>query len=80
MLQLRDYNESYLSRRHFTLECVSDGVWQIRDGQWNMDAMAWVQSTNGTYVNSTAATKDGLGLRNGDIITAGDIKLRFETK
>lgn len=80
MIQLRDYTESYLSRRHFTMECTAPGSWFIRDGQWNMDEMAWLSSTNGTYVNSSAASQAGLELKNGDIITAGDIKLRFETK
>ena len=80
MIQLRDYNESYLSRRHFTLECAGKGEWLIRDGQWNMEEMAWLPSTNGTFVNSATASPEGLRIKNGDIITAGDIKLRFEAK
>ncbi len=78
MIQLRDYSESYLSRRHFTLEAVPDAGWMIRDGQWNGESFVWEPSTNGTYVNSTAATPEGIPVGNGDIITAGDIKLRFE--
>lgn len=79
IIQLRDYTESYLSRRHFTLEKHASGQWMIRDGQWDASSRSWADSTNGTYVNSTQVSRDGSGLHNGDIITAGDIKLRFET-
>ena len=78
-VQLRDYSDSYLSRRHFTLEAVSDGQWVIRDGQWDPEYFEWVPSTNGTFINSTEVKPEGEPISNGDIITAGDIKLRFET-
>ena len=79
MIQLKDYSESYLSRRHFTLEEPHPGVWNLRDGQWDAETASWIPSTNGTYVNSRAASQNGIHIGNGDIITAGDIKMRFET-
>ena len=78
-IQLKDYTDSYCSRWHFTVEHPSEGVWLLRDGQWNPVERVWTFSTNGSYVNSTQADKDGVELHDGDIITAGDIKLRFET-
>lgn len=77
-IQLKDYSDSYCSRRHFTLECPERNVWILRDGQWIREEMSWKESTNGSYINSTQAGRDGEQLHNGDIITAGDIKLRFE--
>ena len=76
---LRDFEESHVSRNHFTLEKMSDGGWVIRDGQWIPEAGQWKLSTNGTYVNSSQATQAGQRLSSGDIITAGDIKIRFES-
>ena len=73
-----DFSESYVSRRHCTLECMQNGQWQIRDGQWNGDSMMWQNSTNGTFVNSESVSQDGKTLSNGDIITIGDIKLKLE--
>ncbi len=78
-IQLKDYNDSYVSRRHFTLERQSPGVWVLRDGQWDTAERRWMPSTNGSFVNSEEARSNGIELKNGDIITAGDIKLRFET-
>jgi pSer/pThr/pTyr-binding forkhead associated (FHA) protein len=43
-----------------------------------MEERCWKESSNGTYVNSTEATMAGVKVNNGDIITAGDIKLVFE--
>ena len=78
-IQLQDYSDSYCSRRHLTLENQSEGVWILRDGQWDKEERVWNTSTNGSYVNSARAETGGIRLNNGDIITAGDIKLRFET-
>lgn len=78
-IQLKDYSDSYLSRRHFTLEQQASGVWLIRDGQWDSLQRKWYDSTNGTYVNSTKVSRDGIKIKQGDIVTAGDMKLRFET-
>ena len=51
--------------------------WIIRDGQWQKSkSMAGVQ--NGTYVNSAQVTQQGYRLKVGDIISIGDVKMRFE--
>ena len=76
---LRDYEESHLSRFHFTLERKTDGTWLVRDGQWHSEEGEWVNSTNGTWINSTEVDQAGKILSNGDILTVGDIKLRFDT-
>lgn len=70
---------SYLSRYHFTLEKSSDGVfWTIRDGQWQKSERRWVTSTNGTYLNATPVTSAGMKVFTGDIITAGEYKIKVE--
>lgn len=76
---IEDYAESYVSRRHSTIENISNTYWQIRDGQWDADKAVWVYSTNGTYVNSDLVGQTGKLLQRGDIITIGDIKLKFDT-
>ena len=76
---VNDFTESYLSRKHCTLESLRHSYWLIRDGQWDSVSMEWRDSTNGTYVNSDSVGREGRVLKNGDIITVGDIKLRFET-
>lgn len=77
-IMLEDYAESYVSRRHCTIEMAGENNWHIRDGQWNMETFAWKNSMNGTYVNSDMVGENGQKLNNGDIITIGDIKLKFE--
>ena len=78
-IDLVDFSESYISRRHCTLENRSHVYWIIRDGQWDPDGMQWVDSTNGTYVDSNKIGREGCYLKSGNIITLGDMKLRFET-
>lgn len=78
IIQLQEFSEPYLSRHHFTLE-NNNGQWIIRDGQWFAEQRQWHNSTNGTFVNSQEVTMKGLQLSNGDIVSAGEIKLRFET-
>lgn len=73
-----DFSESYVSRKHCTLENLSGDRWQIRDGQWCAESMMWHNSTNGTYVNSESVDQNGKILSEGDIITIGDVKLKFE--
>lgn len=69
----------YVSRHHCTIEHhLLSNRWIVRDGQWNMRQRCWLHSSNGTYVNSTEASQNGLVLKNGDIITLGDVTLRFE--
>lgn len=70
---------TYVSRAHFTLQKAARGnTWIIRDGQWLMDKKRWEPSTNGTYLNSTPVSQEGLKLFTGDIITAGEYKLKVE--
>lgn len=77
-IQINDYEDSYMSRRHFSLENADAGKWMLRDGQWNRDSRSWENSTNGTFVNSAELDAKGCQLRDGDIITVGDVKLKFE--
>ncbi len=78
VIRLVDYADSYISRRHFTMEKGSDDVWIVRDGQWVMEERGWRNSSNGTHINSTEVTMAGVKISNGDIITVGDVKLVFE--
>ena len=74
-----DYDESYVSRRHCSIEQIGKGYWQIRDGQWDVENRMWKNSMNGTYVNSDSVTQNGRLLKSGDIITLGDVKLKLES-
>lgn len=78
-IDLQDFSDSYISRKHCTLESRGHSYWLLRDGQWDAAQQAWMDSTNGTYVNSTVVGREGFPLREGDIVTLGDMKLRFET-
>lgn len=72
-------NNSYVSRYHFTLEKSADGLsWLIRDGQWQKSERCWVTSTNGTYLNATPVSSQGIKVFTGDIITVGEYKLKVE--
>lgn len=74
-ISIKETQSCYISRCHCTIE--RDGNhFLIKDGQkvWN----SWRRSTNGTYVNSTEVTERGFYLAEGDIITIGDVKMRFE--
>ena len=77
---VEDYPESYMSRRHCTIENIGASYWQIRDGQWDADNFEWKNSMNGTYVNSDLVGQAGILLNNGDIITIGDVKLKYDVK
>jgi len=69
----------YISRKHCTLELTGNKQWYIRDGQWDKDApMMWKRSLNGTYINSSEVSHEGMPVNPGDIITIGDVKLRVE--
>lgn len=69
--------DTYLSRYHFTIECSRDRrYWMVKDGQWMKDIREWGTSTNGTYLNATLVTSEGQRLYTGDIITAGEFKLK----
>ena len=70
---------TYLSRQHFTLELATTGdYWTLRDGQWSKAEKKWLPSTNGTYLNATAVSEKGLRVFTGDIITAGEYKIKIE--
>lgn len=72
-------HSDYMSRFHATIEQSKDKkYWIIRDGQWNPTLGQWKNSSNGTYVNSNPVGQNGYYLNLGDIITMGDITLRFE--
>lgn len=76
---LPENNSTYVSRYHFTLEKSKDGTfWIIKDGQWIKTKRGWVTSTNGTYLNATPVTQEGLKVFTGDIITAGEYKIKVE--
>lgn len=79
-LMIEDYDESYISRRHCTIEKIGPAYWQIRDGQWDPHNASWNTSTNGTYVNSDTVTQSGRLVKDGDIITIGDVKLKFDIR
>lgn len=71
-------NSIYISRFHFTLEKSKDGLfWIIRDGQWRKNEKRWVTSTNGTYINATRVSSDGMKVFTGDIITVGEFKIKI---
>lgn len=72
-------HSTYISRKHCTIEREQDGSFKIRDGQRDIHSFSgWHRSTNGTFVNSAEASDKGYYLRNGDIISIGDVKMRFE--
>lgn len=74
-ISLRETQSCYISRHHCTIEPDGDHF-LIKDGQ--KVGYSWKRSTNGTYVNSTEITERGFYLAPGDIITIGDVKMRFE--
>ncbi len=79
VLKVDPDGNTYLSRHHFTIECSRDRrFWMLKDGQWMRDLREWGTSTNGTYLNATPVTSDGQRLYTGDIITAGEFKLKVE--
>lgn len=76
-IEITENDSCYISRCHCTLEQDSNaGGWVIRDGQWQQ--RQWVNSTNGTYVNSTEVSSNGIQIKPGDIISIGEVKLRVE--
>ncbi|MCR4581951.1 MAG: protein kinase [Prevotella sp.] len=76
---IKSDHSDFMSRYHCTLEVgTNGGQWAIRDGQWRADQRQWLCSSNGTYVNSKPVNQNGFFLQAGDIITAGDVTMRFE--
>lgn len=74
-ISIKETQSCYISRRHCTIDRDGDHF-LIKDGQ--KAGYSWKRSTNGTYVNSTEVTERGYYLVSGDIITIGDVKMRFE--
>ena len=78
-IAIKEDNSTYISRQHSTIEKDSDGSLKIRDGQRDLRSCSrWNRSTNGTFVNSAEASENGYYLKDGDIISIGDVKMRFE--
>ena len=79
LLHITEQQSAYISRHHCTIETnPATDKWIIRDGQWQKELKLWQESSNGTYVNSTQVTKQGHIRKIGDIISIGDVKMRFE--
>lgn len=80
LISIKESGTTYISRRHATIELDSDtGKVYIRDGQWDKDAKeSWISSLNGTYVNSSEVTNEGMEMKPADIVSIGDVKLRVE--
>ncbi|MCM1033202.1 MAG: FHA domain-containing serine/threonine-protein kinase [Odoribacter sp.] len=80
-IDIKETQSVYLSRRHCTFELdYAQGQWVVRDGQWvmNTGGSRWQRSTNGTFVNSSEVSTEGMVVTPGDIISVGDVKLRAE--
>ena len=80
-ISLHETDSTYVSRHHCTLELdYSIGAWVVRDGQWVTygGRGEWKNSTNGTFVNSSQVTSNGMVFNPGDIISIGEVKLRAE--
>lgn len=80
MVCLKEYDTSYISRSHFTLEYHAGKHWVVRDGQWSMDEGMWKRSSNGTYLDSAEVTDHGAVLYKNAVLSVGEMKLRFEEK
>ena len=79
IIEIRQTYSFYVSRFHCTFRKGAEAhAWKVFDGRWDSELSRWEHSTNGTYVNSTQVPEGGSELREGDIITIGDTKLRFE--
>lgn len=80
VIPIKEATSTYISRRHCTIELDDkNSKLFIRDGQWDKEAKDnWVNSLNGTFINSDEVTMDGAEIHPGDIISIGDVKLRVE--
>ncbi|HLO57294.1 MAG TPA: FHA domain-containing serine/threonine-protein kinase [Bacteroidales bacterium] len=75
-------NKTFISSRHATFEYVkaeNRPQWYLRDGQWYaIDGIpSWNPSRNGLYVNEIQIDKNGVLLKNNDVIRMGKSLLRF---
>ncbi len=80
VIPIKEATSTYISRRHCTIELDNKtNKLYLRDGQWDKEAKNnWVNSLNGTFVNSDEVTMEGTEIVPGDIISIGDVKLRVE--
>lgn len=80
VLPIKESASTYISRRHCTIELDDkSGKFYVRDGQFDKDAKGcWVNSLNGTFINSNEIDVNGCEIKPGDIISVGDVKLRVE--
>lgn len=79
VIVLKSDIDCFVSRQHCTLAVDEEGSeWLLRNGQWDRNAQKWNPSRNGTFVNSTEVGPTGYYLYPGDIITIGEVKMRFE--
>ncbi len=76
---IRSEHDNLVSRFHCTIE-VGTGrqQWKIRDGHWQQDQRRWTASRNGTQVNGRPIPQSGFYLKPGDMITIGDVVLKYE--
>ena len=76
---LKSEIDCFVSRQHSTIEVNEQGdEWVLRNGQWNRESRQWMPSRNGTFVNSIEVSPFGYYISPGDIITIGEVKMRFE--
>ena len=78
LIVVEDKTSCYTSRFHCCIEPHPAPGWIIRDGHWNEQEKRWMESSNGTFVNSEQITQFGHVLKAGDIISVGEIKMKFE--
>lgn len=79
VIQLQSEIDCFVSRHHCTLLYNDeDNEWIIKNGQWDKNSQQWIPSTNGTFVNSSEVGPGGFYIYPGDIITVGEVKMRFE--
>ncbi len=74
--------KTFISSRHGTFEYViadNKTEWYLRDGQWYAVAgvSAWNPSRNGLFINEVQIDKNGVQLKNNDVIRIGKSLLRF---
>ena len=72
-------NSRYISRNHATLLKVDNG-WELSDGCVDEVKELFISSKNGTYVNYKNISKgERYRLKDGDLISLGNTRLKFKT-
>lgn len=76
-LELPENETRYISRKHATI-IRKDNTWQLMDGQRLDSDGSITPSRNGTYINyEPLVLGRGEQLRHGDIISIGNVRLKF---